>query len=143
MAIIALLASVVMASLNSARSKSRDARRKSDLHELSLALNLYYQDNNSYPTCDQLGYPSACMWSSWSGWVNMLPSQYISKVPVDPQNIDLGNCNLAGTNCHLYRYCSLNSGAGFILAVDLENTSSMSSNVNCLTGGPNHYWVQN
>ena len=41
-AIISLLASVVMASLNSARSKARDARRVSDVKQFQLALGLYY-----------------------------------------------------------------------------------------------------
>lgn len=41
-AIIGILASVVLVSLNSARSKARDARRISDLHQISLALENYY-----------------------------------------------------------------------------------------------------
>ncbi len=48
--IIGLLSSVVLASLNSARAKARDARRLSDIHQIQLALALYYDDNNNtYP----------------------------------------------------------------------------------------------
>ncbi len=45
-AIIALLSSIVLASLNSARAKSRDARRKSDIAQIVNAFYLYAQDNN-------------------------------------------------------------------------------------------------
>lgn len=49
-AIIGILASVVLVSLNSARSKARDAKRISDLHQISLALENYYDANQAYPT---------------------------------------------------------------------------------------------
>ena len=50
-AIIGILASVVLASLNSARRKSRDARRLADIKQLQVALELYFDGNSSaYPT---------------------------------------------------------------------------------------------
>ncbi|KKT41241.1 MAG: hypothetical protein UW28_C0012G0016 [Parcubacteria group bacterium GW2011_GWA2_44_13] len=48
-AIIGILASIVLASLNSARRKSRDARRVADLGQLRLANELYFDSNRSYP----------------------------------------------------------------------------------------------
>ena len=36
-AIIALLSSVILVSLDSARAKARDARRKSDFHQIAVA----------------------------------------------------------------------------------------------------------
>lgn len=47
-AIIGLLSSVVLASLSSARIKSRDARRKSDLKQIQTALELYYDKYGTY-----------------------------------------------------------------------------------------------
>lgn len=47
--IIGLLASVVMASLNSARAKGRDAKRKADFSQIVRALELYYDTYNAYP----------------------------------------------------------------------------------------------
>jgi len=47
--IIALLASIVFASLNSARGKARDARRVADFRQLQTALEFYYDSNNAYP----------------------------------------------------------------------------------------------
>lgn len=49
-AIIGILSSVVLASLNTAREKSRDARRVSDIKQLQLALELYFDSNGSYAT---------------------------------------------------------------------------------------------
>lgn len=48
-AIISLLSSVVLASLNSARMKARDAKRLSDMHQIQLALDLYYSKYGTYP----------------------------------------------------------------------------------------------
>lgn len=48
-AIIGLLASVVLLSLNSARQKSRDAKRLADMRQLASALELYYNDYSGYP----------------------------------------------------------------------------------------------
>jgi len=48
-AIIGILSSVVLASLNSAREKSRDARRVSDIKQIQLALELYFDSNGEYP----------------------------------------------------------------------------------------------
>lgn len=49
-AIIGILSSVVLASLNSARQKSRDARRIGDVKQLQLALEMYYDSNSGYPS---------------------------------------------------------------------------------------------
>ncbi len=49
-AIIGLLASVVLLALNGAREKSREAKRLADVRQFATALELYYNDFNSYPT---------------------------------------------------------------------------------------------
>src|SRR3990167_9460417 len=49
-AIIGILAAVVLVSLNSARAKSRDARRLADVRQIMTALELHYNDNGGYPT---------------------------------------------------------------------------------------------
>src|SRR4051812_30965298 len=48
-AIIGVLAAVVLVSLNSARQKSRNARRLADVRQLMTALELFYNDNSRYP----------------------------------------------------------------------------------------------
>lgn len=48
-AIIGILAAVVLVSLNSARAKSRDAKRLSDIRQIQTSFELFYNDNTSYP----------------------------------------------------------------------------------------------
>ena len=48
-AIIGILSSVVLASLGTARQKARDATRISDMKNVQLALELYFDSNQTYP----------------------------------------------------------------------------------------------
>lgn len=48
-AIIGLLSTVAVVALNSARAKSRDAKRVADVKQIQTALELYFNSNNRYP----------------------------------------------------------------------------------------------
>ncbi len=48
-AIIALLSTLAVVALGSARQKSRDAKRLSDIKQIQTALELYFTDQNGYP----------------------------------------------------------------------------------------------
>lgn len=66
--IIGLLASVVMTSLNSARAKARDARRRADTTQVRTALELYYAKCGTYivkQNCTGTAYGS-----NGTGWFN-------------------------------------------------------------------------
>src|SRR5580693_2845978 len=80
-AIIGLLASIILASLNTARAKGRDARRLSDVKQVQLALELYYDANSSYPT-DSAAL-STTPTADWTGLSGLTPN-YITTMPVDP-----------------------------------------------------------
>lgn len=82
-AIIGILASVVLASLNSAREKSRDARRVSDIKQIQLALELYFDTNRSYPTTVQ-------------GLAVLATDGHIATIPTDP----------IGSTAYAYEGCS-------------------------------------
>lgn len=69
-AIIGILSSVVLASVRSAQKKGRDARRISDVKQLQLAIELYYDSNNVYPPALTIA--------------NLVTTGYISSIPTDP-----------------------------------------------------------
>jgi prepilin-type N-terminal cleavage/methylation domain-containing protein len=61
-AIIGLLSSVVFASLNSARGKARDAKRKQDLSQAMTALQLYYDTYNTFQVAGSGWQGCSCGW---------------------------------------------------------------------------------
>jgi type II secretion system protein G len=104
-AIIGLLASVVLVSLNSARRKGRITKRVGDISQIRKALELYYNNNNAYPnsyTGNPSGWRSQC-----PGWGTYAQDQVIpglvptiiSRLPADPA-MGVGNANY---NCYLYK----------------------------------------
>ena len=74
-AIIALLSSVALISLMSAREKSRNVKRLSDMTQMNTALELYYSTNKGYPS-SSLGVPQDMA-------PNFLTSMPSAPLPVD------------------------------------------------------------
>lgn len=97
-AIIGILAAVVLVSLNSARSKSRDARRLADIRQVQTAMELFYNDNNSYPD-DGGAAPTASDGSPAF-------DTYLSTWPTSPAPED-GTCTAAQ---NAYTYTGRNAG---------------------------------
>lgn len=101
-AIIGLLSSVVLISLNSARSKARDAKRISDVNQIGKALEGYYNDNASYP---------AALADLTSGSVI-----YVGTIPTAPTPPDNP---IGATDCddttNAYTYTQTGSGTGYTL----------------------------
>jgi prepilin-type N-terminal cleavage/methylation domain-containing protein len=69
-AIIGILASIVLVSLGGARTKARDARRQSDIRQIQLAMEMYYDSGQAYLTSAAM--PTAI-------------GSYMATVPLDPQ----------------------------------------------------------
>ena len=95
-AIIGILATIVLISLNTARQKARDTRRISDLRQVALALEMYYDDNGAYP-----GDAEAATCDDWAAMETALEGGgYITEVPADPDyayNTDLTEYVLKAT----------------------------------------------
>jgi general secretion pathway protein G len=107
-AIIGMLSSVVLASLNGARKKGRDARRLSDLKQLQTALELYYSDHNAYPVAaSQSGVSTAL--------TGLIPT-YITSVADDP----------LGGSYH-YVYLSTGDGSFYCLGSIMEGNAPSST----------------
>ena len=116
--IIGLLASFAIASFTSAQAKGRDSRRIADLDALKKAFALYNGDNQLYPAID--------CWQSQACWTlaGLSLTSYIKSIPNDPKGGNTGACNnTADTSdvCHVYHYCSPDSGKTYILSVNLES----------------------
>lgn len=78
-AVIGILASVILASLNSARAKARDAKRISDIRQVQNALEMYYTDSGVYPLSGDTLLPSVL--------AAALVPIYISSIPTEPSGL--------------------------------------------------------
>ena len=87
-AIIGLLASIVLLALNGARAKSRDAKRIADVRQIASALELFYNDFNSYPTTPITTQANATAAYITPNYIGIWPS---SPTPAD------GSCNNSAT----------------------------------------------
>ena len=130
-AIIGILASIVLASLDSARKKGRDARRIADVKQLQLALELYYDACNAFPTALTAGVTgSAC-----SGLVG---PGYISTIPNDPTAgpyAYAGYATAANAPCVSYHLgASLETTGHSALSTDADATTTASTGYVLCTG---------
>ncbi len=80
-AILGLLATVLLVTINPVAQiqKANDARRKGDLNQLQHALEMYYQDNGSYPPSSGNKIKGLNWGSSWSPYMSNLPQDPVSK----------------------------------------------------------------
>ncbi len=114
-AIIGILASVVLASLNSARVKARDAKRMSDIQQIRNAIEMYITANGHAPDLgdsDCLTNATACYaadtMSEWDTLAQQL-SPFISSLPKDP--CWGGNCRVPSNDGLRYSYYYAAPGA--------------------------------
>ena len=140
-AIIGVLSSVVLASLNTARTKARDARRVTDIKQIQIALELYFDGagNGQYPdrtsgTCSNP--PTTAVTDSY-GLQALVNSQYIAVIPRDPSNI--ATCYQYATQSGQRRYYHLGSGINLevsgnpVLSGDRDCNSFVAGSCNGLT----------
>lgn len=96
-AIIGILSSVVLASLNTARAKSRDAKRLSDMRQIQIALEMYYNSNGVYP--NTLGsWRTEC-----SGYTanDVIPGLVPTYIPIFPSDPTMNTTSR--TSCYQYK----------------------------------------
>ncbi len=125
-AIIGLLSSIVLTSLNTARLKARDALRKSQTVEFKTALELYFSTNGKYPcgrsdclaavvplTANALSIPGVALVSG--GFISSIPSDPIYPAGTPNTTTDCNNYGTAG-----YCYCSTGADS-YVLTVNTED----------------------
>ena len=84
-AIIGLLSTLSIIALNSARARARDAKRISDVKQMQIALEMYYNENNAYPASAAV-VPGASIATSGS-------EPFLRAVPTPPEPYDGATCN--------------------------------------------------
>ena len=86
-AIIGLLSSVVISSLNVARANARTTSAIQDLKQLQIALELYHTDHGKYPsTSGRWDGLYSCWGNSTKDWIPGLAPTYIPELPRSPNN---------------------------------------------------------
>lgn len=121
LAIIALLSTLGVVALSSARIKARDAKRVSDIKQIQTALELYFTDKSNYPTVTGsvvLGAAGAKTLSSVGFADTAVTPTYMLLVPANPTP--------GGAN---YTYSG--GGATYLINFSLEEASGGLS-----AGGP-------
>lgn len=96
MAIMGILATVGLGSFRTAQMRGRDAERKSDLKQISNALELYYSDYGKYPAGASISFGSEFTDGK---------TTYIKKVPTDPGGgTYVYNVSFKGDKYQLFAY---------------------------------------
>ncbi len=117
--IIGLLSTISIVSLNSARARSRDARRLSDIKNIQIALEMYYNDVAQYPAT-----------ISTTTGIRSASTTYINAVPEAPTPND-GTCTLSENS---YTYNSLAPYSTYTLTYCLgANVGSVLAGINTST----------
>jgi len=110
-AIIGILTGVILTSLSSSRSKARDVKRVSDMGQIQLALELYYDRCKHYPA-------SAGAVDVNDATCTLKITDFISAIPTPPTGIF--------TNNGYYKYYTNGSPPNtFILSTRLENATEL------------------
>jgi general secretion pathway protein G len=113
--LIGILATLVLANLNAARQRGRDAQRKSDLKSIQNGLQVYYNDFGKYPDnnssgeilgCGSGGTSTCTYGATWTADGNT----YMQTLPADP----------ISTQGYVYDQLGLDN---YTLTTCLENSS--------------------
>lgn len=117
--LIGILSTLILANLNSARERSRDTQRKSDLRMIKTALMMYYNACGAYPSASGgqikgCGGTATCTTGledcPWGNLWEMGGTTYMKLMPKDP------------LDSQSYIYANINSNS-FTLVSFLENMS--------------------
>jgi len=112
-AIIGILSTLSVVAFNNVRAKARDSRRLSDVRQIGMGLEMYYDDKGVYPAPPTpTGTPITGLCLSNLGISSTCGAiVYLQKIPSDPLS-----------NIH-YTYSYLNSGESYRLGFNLEQGS--------------------
>jgi prepilin-type N-terminal cleavage/methylation domain-containing protein len=124
-AIIALLTGIILTSLTGSKAKARDAERVSDINQLQLALELYFDRCHQYPAAYNSKIDSTVLNEGISTCLDQNGTQislntYISVIPQSPA----GGSVSAG----YYDYDTNSTHTDYVLHTKLEASNSAQQN---------------
>lgn len=102
-AIIGVLATLAVVALQQARQNARDAKRMADMKQVQTALELFFSENNRYPSDEEWADGSI---SSLSGDI------FMYNIPTAPTPAD-GDCD---ENSNSYSYSQTNNGTSYTIS---------------------------
>ena len=125
-AIIGILSSVVLASLSTARQKSRDAKRISDIGQIQLALELFFDASQSYPSTTPTGCaPTACGVGTDAAVIQLTNFQFLPKTPIPPPGASLNYLYFGVTTAGGTIGCpAASSCLSYVVGSQLERTDN-------------------
>ena len=115
--ILGILSSIVLVSFQGIRPKVRDSKRKADLTQIKLALELDFQDDDKYTESRTMPVKIPC--SNPPACTGPQDGIYMDPVPQDPKGFPYGwldNTGEAGNGCtdqNYVVYAELESEEGF------------------------------
>lgn len=125
--VIGILSAIIIASLNNARARARDAKRMVDLKNIQTALEMYYMEHGKYPSSNGVGSTSCGSYTTvpnnaWCNsaeknsdgrWlVNGALAPYLSEDPIDPQQSEIPLWATDNNSGGTYYYSSPSAGGG-------------------------------
>jgi prepilin-type N-terminal cleavage/methylation domain-containing protein len=110
-AIIGLLSSVVLVSLGGAREKARDARRNSDIRQISLAMEMC-SDDTACSGGTRAGQYKAITVDASSRLTVTAITTYLPVIPADPGGGAITTCSGTIDEMTAGNYCAFASSAG-------------------------------
>jgi prepilin-type N-terminal cleavage/methylation domain-containing protein len=142
-AIIGLLSTLAVVALNSARQRSRDAKRVADIRQIQTALELAFSETSAYPVATgATGVHALALGNSTSGTVLCKGTQ-ATPLPVFNGSTVASPCAAGGTymglvpsnptpNGGTYGYNSDASGSKYSIMFTLEgDTGQLKAGANC------------
>lgn len=111
-AIIGLISTLASVALNTARQKSRDVKRVADIRQIQVALEMYFQENQTYPEVlnwEGLGFGNfVCLdGTDWRAAGACTTPLFIGNVPADPMSPKI--LPIQASNPFEYRYSQLDT----------------------------------
>jgi len=138
--IMGILVGITLFVYRGAQGRARDAQRQTDIANIQKALELYYDDNGSYPIPSGTSSAVGNTWysSGDNSWMNFAIAMLnaTNKLPNDPTNTSNGSPLTANNYVYGYTtgsYCGKTSGQWYILVYRLEGAKEKKATGDCST----------